>query len=198
MTAPSQAAFPDDEHAVAYSCVPGSCLPYHIHPAIVRLTGYRSEEFRAFPQLWIQVVVPDERQRVLEGLATLTRNGKVELAYRISHRDGGVRFVRNIAQTVRGTRGRPARIDGVITDITGSRRPEDPAAALPQYSTSKGLRGVTASTGEALHGARSMDHTEAYQRVARMRRAPDARYQTVPTDGAATCGYAGERHMTRS
>jgi PAS domain S-box-containing protein len=198
MNTPLQPAFPSEAGAVAYSCVAGSCVPFYVNPAVERLTGYRCEEFSACPQLWLKLILEDDRQRVIEGLASLMREGTLELEYRIVHADGSLKVIRSTAEVVRSARGSPERIDGVITDITGSRRPEDRTAALPQYSTSKGLRSVTASTGEALHGARSMDHTEAYQRVARMRRAPDARYQTVPTDGAATCGYAGERHMTGS
>jgi len=184
----SPTAILKEANPVTYSCVSGSCLPYYIDPAVERLTGYRREEFSACPQLWLKLIVADDRHRVIGGLTKLMRDGTLNLEYRIVRADGSLRFIRNTARTVLGTHARPARIDGVMTDITSSRHPEVHASALPQHTVGNGLPVPTAAAGEVPRHWRRTDDSASYQRVAGLRRQPDAKYQIFLTDVASACG----------
>jgi hypothetical protein len=165
-------------------------MPFYVNPAVERLTSYKSEQFSACPQLWLKLVVADDRQRVIEGLATLMREGTLEREYRIVHADGGQCCVRSTAQVVHGTGGTPSRIDGVIAEIMDFRQPAGLGAALPQRHHAATLHGRSpaAPVEHAPRRLRRTDHCQAYQRVMGLRRLPGRRYQTVPTDAALACG----------
>ncbi len=88
------------------------------------VTGYTEEEFAADEYLWINMVVPEDRDMVLKQIHQ-TLAGEKEpssIEHRIIHKDGSVRWVKNTIVPVRDGQGRLVAYDGLIKDI--SRRKE--------------------------------------------------------------------------
>jgi hypothetical protein len=166
-------AFSGATSGVAFSCVAGSCVPYYVNPAVEQLTGYGKEGFSACPHLWLKLIVTEDRQRVIEGLAELMAEGTLEIEYRIVNAAGGLRHVRSMAKVVRGTRRRPARIDGVVVEVP----------ALATDSVALGTHVDSPHAAPTLPRRRAED-IASYHEPAAFRHAARPNYQTVPTDVA--------------
>jgi hypothetical protein len=164
-------------------------VPFYVSPAIERLTGHRGEEFNACPQLWLKLIVADDRQLVIEGLATLMREGTLDLEYRIVHADGGVRRVRSMAQVVHGTGGMPSRIDGVITELADAQPQEGHGAAPSQRHGAASVRerDRAAPDEPSPLQIRRSDDSQSYQCIIGLRALSSPSCQTVPTDATLPC-----------
>ncbi len=91
-------------------------------PGCVAVTGYAPEEFARDPDLWITMVVPDDRWAVLEeSYAVLAGRRVVPLEHRIARKDGATRWVRNTLVPQAGPDGSLVAYDGLIQDITERR-----------------------------------------------------------------------------
>ncbi len=111
-----------------------------ISPQIEALLGCSQEEWMADPLLWIDMIHPDDRARVIsecEDANRLDRPFRSE--YRMIARDGRVLWFRDEADVVRGSAGQRLCWQGVMFDITAERDAgqsdlgahADPAAVLP-------------------------------------------------------------------
>jgi PAS domain S-box-containing protein len=91
-----------------------------ISPQIEELLGYALEEWLSDPELWIRVLHPDDRERVLAESNAADRDGGPFVSeYRALHRDGHVVWIRDEARVVARDRdGRPVLSQGVMQDIT--------------------------------------------------------------------------------
>jgi PAS domain S-box-containing protein len=100
---------------------PGYRLRY-VSPQLTEIYGYGPEDW-ATTETWLTTVHPEDRERVRtidEGVAET--NG-FEMEYRIFHRDGSVRWVRDQAHVLaRDALGRPIEIQGLVVDVTDARR----------------------------------------------------------------------------
>jgi two-component system cell cycle sensor histidine kinase/response regulator CckA len=91
-------------------------------PGSVAVTGYTSEEFAADPELWIQMVVPDDRPMVVENTRRLLAGesfGPIE--HRIVTKSGKERWVRNTPVPQYDEQGSLRAYDGLLQDITERR-----------------------------------------------------------------------------
>jgi PAS domain S-box-containing protein len=100
---------------------PGYRLRY-VSPQFTEIYGYGPKDW-ATTETWLTTVHPEDRERVRtidEGVAET--NG-FEMEYRIFHRDGSVRWVRDQAHVLaRDALGRPIEIQGLVVDVTDARR----------------------------------------------------------------------------
>jgi len=81
--------------------------------------GRSTESLYADPDLWVEAILPVERQRVRAVFATLMGNvPKVSVEYRIARPDGTVRWVHNRGFQVLDAGGKLVRLTGVASDIT--------------------------------------------------------------------------------
>lgn len=89
------------------------------------ITGYRPEEYLINKDLWLDIVHPEDRDKVSEH-ATALSNGESAppIEHRIIHRDGTIRSVRNSAIPTCAQDGCVVRIDGLVIDITDGKRKE--------------------------------------------------------------------------
>ena len=100
-------------------------------PACASVTGYTPEEYAADPYLWIQMVVPEDRDRVREHARLVLAGEDVPvIEHRIVRRDGEVRWVSDTSILFQDAAGRLLSYDGVITDITERKRAEGEKAEL--------------------------------------------------------------------
>ena len=101
----------------------GSQLLY-ANPAIEEVYGRTIDEFFADPELWFEVIHPEDRRVVRRELERLRERGRMEVEYRILQPDGGVRWVRDRTGVVRDEHGEVERIGGIMTDMTARRQAE--------------------------------------------------------------------------
>jgi len=90
-----------------------------------RLLGYAPQEWIDDPEFRTRLVHPDDRQRVLDTLATATTaGGSFDLTYRLRASDGDWRWLRDIGHARIGEVGVVASLQGLIVEAT----PEQPAS----------------------------------------------------------------------
>ena len=144
--------------AVAYSAR-GLYRTTYISPNVSRFLGYPAEMFLADPDFWADLIHPDDRDRVAAGLARLPEVGHIHHEYRMRHKSGAWRWVRDQVNLVRGD-GNTANIDhlagfwiDVTADILALEESEDrlsdyaESAADWFWETDEHFRFVEASSG---------------------------------------------------
>ena len=86
------------------------------------LLGYTIEEWRDNPDLFVQTLHPDDRDRVLAAHAQTHRTHEpLSLEYRLVARDGGVVFVRDEGVIVLDEQRGPLYLQGYLLDVTAER-----------------------------------------------------------------------------
>jgi PAS domain S-box-containing protein len=122
--------------AIVYVAEPGAEGTWHyVSPQVEPMLGYRPEEWTAHPELWIGLVHPADRERVLEVERRVTGTGApFEAEYRLIARDGRVLWFRDEAVIVPHEGGVP-RLHGVMLDITERRRAEEDLRASEARAT---------------------------------------------------------------
>ncbi len=92
----------------------------------VTVTGYTADEFAANPQLWIQMVVPEDRDLVREHAQhILAGNDGKHIEHRITRKDGETRWVSDTTILFKDASGKLLSYDGVIKDITERKQAEE-------------------------------------------------------------------------
>ena len=93
--------------------------PIYFSPQVEAMLGYSPEEWRADPELWVKLLHPDDRQRILaENTRTNATGEPFKVEYRLIARDGRTVWVRDDAVLVRDEAGHPQYWQGVLFDIT--------------------------------------------------------------------------------
>jgi PAS domain S-box-containing protein len=81
--------------------------------------GCPREEWLATPDLWMRMLHPDDRARVLDATERAMRaGGTVDYEYRLIGRDGVVRWVHDRGAFVRDAAGRAVAWQGVMLDVS--------------------------------------------------------------------------------
>jgi PAS domain S-box-containing protein len=89
------------------------------------VTGYKPDDFKANPNLWLNMVPEEDRAAVVEQAATvLSGRPAAALEHRILRKDGAVRWIRN-TPVPHCECGKLVFYDGVIQDITERKLMED-------------------------------------------------------------------------
>jgi PAS domain S-box-containing protein len=87
--------------------------------ACLAVTGYTTQEFTDDPDLWLGMIVPEAREMVREqGARVVAGEPTHPIEYRITRKDGTVRWVNNTAVPHHSPEGRLLLYDGLIRDIT--------------------------------------------------------------------------------
>jgi PAS domain S-box-containing protein len=84
--------------------------------------GRPVEDFYADSDLWLNIVHPDDRERVRVINNQLAILGSFDIEYRILRPNAEVRWLHDRAQVIRNAQGVPIRIDGIASDITERKR----------------------------------------------------------------------------
>ena len=112
----------DSLRDVVWSVSPARKQMIYVNAATREIFGRQPEDFIADPKLWFEIVHPDDRRRVREAWERVVAGAPDDIEYRVLHRDGTIRWVRNRARRLRGAA--EARIDGTVSDITEHKRQE--------------------------------------------------------------------------
>jgi PAS domain S-box-containing protein len=98
----------------------------YVSPQIKSLLGYTQEEWLQRPQLWLERLHPDDRERWHADFAPLVWQGApFRGEYRFLARDGSVVWLLGDARIVRDDAGQPLFVQGVGFDITELKRTEE-------------------------------------------------------------------------
>jgi len=86
--------------------------------------GHSPAEFFINPQLWYDIIVPEDKPIVDAGFPVLYSGKKLRHEYRIADSDGKTRWIEAKMNPTLDEDGKLTRIDGVATDITQRKRIE--------------------------------------------------------------------------
>lgn len=107
-----------------WEATPDGASLHYVSPATERIYGRPASAFYDNPELWREVVLPEDRELADRTARTLRAEGRSEGDYRIRRPDGEVRWVHDRKQMVHDEAGQPARLTGVATDITDRKEAE--------------------------------------------------------------------------
>jgi PAS domain S-box-containing protein len=108
---------------------PNGVFETHHSLGSIPVTGYSPEEFASQPNLWLEMVVAEDRDKVLAQVDDLLANGTARpVDHRIVRKDGAVRRVRSTPVPQFGPDGTLVGYDGLLQDITQTRALEDQLA----------------------------------------------------------------------
>jgi len=95
-------------------------------PQVERLLGYSVNEWRNDEMLFVKVLHPDDRERVLAAHDHTHRTHEpLSVEYRMCARDGGYVWVRDEGVVVKGDDGQPLYLQGYLLDISPEREAEE-------------------------------------------------------------------------
>jgi PAS domain S-box-containing protein len=103
-----------------------SILNVHNSEGSIAITGYTPAELQSFPDMGQKFVYKDDQaafKRHMEKIFAGDKAGPLE--HRLSHRDGTIKWVRNISLPQFDDQGKVVRVDGLITDITDRKLAEE-------------------------------------------------------------------------
>ncbi|MGZ4953636.1 MAG: response regulator [Methylobacter sp.] len=107
-------------------------------PACVTVTGYTAEEFAANPDLWIQMVVSEDRALVINRMhRILAGNDGLPIEHRIIQKNGETRWINDTIILLKDASGKLLSYDGVIKDITERKLVEGTVKRLNEELESK-------------------------------------------------------------
>lgn len=90
----------------------------YISPPVADITGYPPEAFLENPQLWLNIIHPEDRQWVLNSLQHCAPQQRFTIEYRVIGRDGKQLWLRNRGRALQDMPTLPPRLEGIATDIT--------------------------------------------------------------------------------
>jgi len=86
---------------------------------IEELTGYSADQILADRHLWISIIHPADRHKVLAAFVRCKGLGIAsEVGYRIIHKDGSLRYVIDAGEPIFNDKGQVTEIEGIITDVS--------------------------------------------------------------------------------
>ncbi|HEY4445467.1 MAG TPA: EAL domain-containing protein [Steroidobacteraceae bacterium] len=105
----------------------------YVSPGAEQLWGRPCEQLYARPELWLQAIHPEDRQRIESGLVQQA-SGNYEREFRIVRPDGSLRWIRDRAFPIKDSSGRVYRVAGIAEDITERKRTEQELRHAKEFS----------------------------------------------------------------
>lgn len=115
----------DHAPAAVWMSAPDSTRILYVNGAYESIWGRSKESWYADPTSCLQLVHPDDIERVRQSLATRGDSSSYEINYRIVRDDGELRYIRDIGRSVYDVRGRLQYLVGSAMDISGEMRVRD-------------------------------------------------------------------------
>lgn len=136
----------DSLQNIVWSVAADSFEMLYLSPAAETIYGQPITDFLKHPELWLQMVHPDDRGRIRAFTDSLIETGSNEMEYRIVRPDGSIRWLLDRAWVIYDDDGTPMRFDGVATDITdrklAQQQVQEQAALLDVATDAILVRGI--------------------------------------------------------
>ena len=96
----------------------------YVSPGFEKVWGWTPAELYADPNLWKRAIHADDAPSVVAGLERLAQGGSYDVEFRITRRDGNLRWINDRGYALRDDVGRVILTTGVASDITGRKHSE--------------------------------------------------------------------------
>jgi PAS domain S-box-containing protein len=96
----------------------------YLSESVIGMLGYEPGVFIGHQDFWSSILHPEDRVSVMEQIPSLWKEGRLALQYRMRHKDGGYRWIREEATVARGLDGKPVEVSGYWTDVTARKQAE--------------------------------------------------------------------------
>jgi len=107
----------------------------YISPQVKMITGYTQDEWMKDDGLWQRMILPEDREQVLEEYTRTFKAGLPSISeYRIMTRDGKIKWVSDETRLIRNRKGKPMFWQGVMVDITARKNVEQVQQAIYRIS----------------------------------------------------------------
>lgn len=111
---------------IVFSITTGNPKTVFITPNVKEVTGYSRSDFVKNPDLWMQIVYPEDRKIARKVFREISEeNYPVDFKFRIKTKQGDIRWMRERVSPGFDERGKIVRYDGIAEDITERIRSEE-------------------------------------------------------------------------
>ncbi len=117
--------FAENTHAVIWIASPDSFLPLYVSPAYEKIWGRSSQSLLEQPELWIDSVHPDDRDRLTLAAKQRLISESLSVEYRILRPDGAVRWIWDRGFPIYDDQGEIQCYGGIAEDITEHKLAEE-------------------------------------------------------------------------
>lgn len=118
----------------------------YVSPQVEKMLGYTQEEFLASPLLWLDIIVPEDREAVKQESLRTSKTGEVfTMEYRLFSKNMKMVWVRDEARLIRNAKGDPEYWLGVWADITQAKQAEVEQDKIVESLTRRTVQLQTAS-----------------------------------------------------
>lgn len=95
--------------------------------SVEEITGYMGDDFISGKVNWNQIVLSEDQKKLINDNERLLKDPLllIEHEYRIKHKDGKIKWVREIIQNVLDFTGKKRILQGAVYDITGQKEAEE-------------------------------------------------------------------------
>ncbi|HYT29612.1 MAG TPA: ATP-binding protein [Actinomycetota bacterium] len=136
---------------------PSHSIPVYISPQIEDMLGYPRDAWLTDEELWLQVLHPDDVERMSREDETARRQATpLSAEYRMIARDGRVVWVSESARVLEDPTTGTTYWQGVMVDITARKEAED-ALATEREQTAERLRSALDTARDAANHLRALD-----------------------------------------
>ena len=111
----------------------------YVSPAYEEMWGFTRQSLYEQPKSFLDVIHPDDRDRIISSMEKLRRGECVGHDYRLVRSDGSIRWIRDRVFPVKNESGQVHRCYGIAEDITASKQAEE---ALQRQTEQFRLLGV--------------------------------------------------------
>jgi two-component system phosphate regulon sensor histidine kinase PhoR len=172
-----------------------------VSPQIDRLVGYTAEQWLADPSLFLRLIHPDDRDRVVDAHDEVNAANGLRTSYRMVGRDGRTVWVQEEAVAVLDESGRPLCIQGYLLDVSArtvaeeARKELQTASAITAAAARDRQRKIDFVAEAALVLGSSLDATATVRQVAALavREFADWCVVDVLNDDGSLTRYAAEQ-----
>src|SRR3954454_17419724 len=95
--------------------------PTYVSGDLAAICGFTLDQVRSQPEIWVERLHPDDRNRVLAALEARRKSGRSSIEYRWQCAEGGYKHFLDQAVLLKDADGKPVEFAGTLTDISEQR-----------------------------------------------------------------------------